>query len=201
MHGPYATYRTQRGPSVASFQAGPEFQGRDRRKGEPVSSGPSDPSVSGGREGDEPEGETPSRLGARLRKDGVEHAQLMAGVRLPLGEDRRVEVRPVGRHHFKAAASSGRGAAVDAEGAAEPLPHRAAVADHVEPLDLAVEAVVDEPVGEVEVEILPHRGEGPFDAHAVLEDAVEYRLAHFVVVERPGSRPGEPQPHRARYSP
>ena len=43
-----------------------------RLKAEPASPGPTDPTGSGGGEGDEPEGATPSGLGARLRSDGVE---------------------------------------------------------------------------------------------------------------------------------
>ena len=42
-----------------------------RLKAEPADPGPTDPTGSGGGEGDEPEGPTPSGLGARLRSDGV----------------------------------------------------------------------------------------------------------------------------------
>src|SRR4051812_8505999 len=48
-----------------------------RLKAEPASPGPTDPDGSGGGGGDEPEGATPNDLGARLRSDGVELAELM----------------------------------------------------------------------------------------------------------------------------
>ncbi|MGA7497833.1 MAG: hypothetical protein WBX00_14000 [Isosphaeraceae bacterium] len=51
--------------------------------------------------------------------------------------------------------------------------------------DLPVEAVVDEPVREIQQEVPPHRGDDPLDAHAVLEDAVEHGLTDLVVVQRP----------------
>src|SRR3954471_23011685 len=47
---------------------------------------------------------------------------------------------------------------------------------------LPVEAVVDEPVGEVQEEVPTHRGDDPLDAHAVLQDAVEDGPADRVVV-------------------
>src|SRR3954469_11781671 len=53
----------------------------------------------------------------------------------------------------------------------------------VEPPGLPVEAVVDEPVGQVEVEVPAHRGDDPLGAHAVVEDAVEDGLADHVVVK------------------
>ena len=51
-----------------------------RLKAEPADPGPTDPTGSGGGEGDEPEGPTPSGLGARLRSDGVKGADLMGHV-------------------------------------------------------------------------------------------------------------------------
>ena len=45
-----------------------------RLKAEPADSGPTDPTGSGGGEGDEPEGPAPSGPGARLRSDGVKDA-------------------------------------------------------------------------------------------------------------------------------
>ena len=48
-----------------------------RLKAEPADPGPTDPTGSGGGEGDEPEGPTPSGLGARLRSDGVEGTDLV----------------------------------------------------------------------------------------------------------------------------
>ena len=51
---------------------------------------------------------------------------------------------------------------------------------------MVVEHVVDEPRGEVEEELAAERLQGPLDAHAVLEDAVEHQVADLVVVEGPG---------------
>jgi site-specific DNA recombinase len=48
-----------------------------RLKAEPAGPGPTDPTGAGGGEGGEPEGATPSGLGARLRTDGVEVAELV----------------------------------------------------------------------------------------------------------------------------
>ena len=44
------------------------------------------------------------------------------------------------------------------------------------------EHVVDEPRGEVQEELAAERLQGPFDVHAVLEDAVEDQVADLVVV-------------------
>src|SRR5262249_17781675 len=52
-----------------------------RLKAEPASPCPTDPTGSGGGEGDEPEGTTPSGPGARLRSDGVELAELVGHAR------------------------------------------------------------------------------------------------------------------------
>jgi site-specific DNA recombinase len=61
-----------------------------RLKAEPANPSPTDPTGSGGGEGDEPEGPTPSSPGARLRSDGVEPADLMryAGRFPPAGPGR-----------------------------------------------------------------------------------------------------------------
>ena len=174
----------------------------------------------------------------------VKHAQLVAGVRPQLGQDRRVEVRPVGHHHLGrkppglevleepphvglvVAGDQGEGhrqvvqrvgrqqqghlaqvQLVDAERPAEVVQDPAAVIRQVEPPDLPVEAVVDEPVREIQKEVPPHRGDDPLDAYAVLEDAVEHGLTDLVVVQRRGSTPGGvvrnvvQQWQRARYSP
>ena len=153
----------------------------------------------------------------------VKHAQLVAGVRPQLGQDRRVEVRPVGHHHrgrkppglevleepphvgLVVAGDQGEGhrqvvqrvgrqqqghlaqvQLVDAERPAEVVQDPAAVIRQVEPPDLPVEAVVDEPIREIQKEVPPPRGDDPLDAHAVLEDAVEHGLTDLVVVQRPG---------------
>ena len=57
-----------------------------RLKAEIASPGPTNPTGSGGGEGDEPEGPTPSSLGARLRTDGVELAELMGHAVEGLGD-------------------------------------------------------------------------------------------------------------------
>ena len=44
------------------------------------------------------------------------------------------------------------------------------------------EHVVDEPRGEVQEELAADRRQGPLDAHAVLEQAVEHQVADLVVV-------------------
>src|SRR5512142_997300 len=75
---------------------------------------------------------------------------------------------------------------VDAERAAEVLQDRAAVRGHVKPPGMVVEHVVDEPRGKVQEELAAERVQGPFDAHAVLEHAVEHQVADLVVVEGPG---------------
>jgi site-specific DNA recombinase len=67
-----------------------------RLKAEPASPCPSDPTGSGGGEGDEPEGATPSGLGARLRSDGVEGAELVRPVAEDLGDRGGIERRTVG---------------------------------------------------------------------------------------------------------
>src|SRR5208337_5172235 len=97
---------------------------------------------------------------------------------------------------------------VDAERPAEVVQDPAAVIRQIELPDLPVEAVVDEPVREIQQEVPPHRGDDPLDAHAVLEDAVEHGLTDLVVVQRPGcdARRGGAecvvqQWQRARYSP
>ena len=75
---------------------------------------------------------------------------------------------------------------VDAKRAAEEFQDLAAVLGHVELPGVVVEHVVDEPRGEVEEELAAERLQGPLDAHAVLEDAVEHEVADLVVVEGPG---------------
>src|SRR4051794_24693103 len=75
---------------------------------------------------------------------------------------------------------------IDAQGTAEVFQDPGAMRGHVEALDLAMEAVIDEAVGEVEQEIPLHRGDDPFDAHPVVEDAVEDGLADLVVVQCAG---------------
>jgi hypothetical protein len=67
-----------------------------RLKAEPANSGPSDPTGSGGGEGDEPEGATPNGLDARLRSDGVECAELMRHLAEDRGDRPGIERRAVG---------------------------------------------------------------------------------------------------------
>ena len=68
-----------------------------RLKAEPANPCPTDPSGSGGGEGDEPEGSTPSGPGARLRSDGVERAELMGHIAEDCGDRLGVQRRAVGR--------------------------------------------------------------------------------------------------------
>ena len=189
-----------------------------RLKAETASPSPTDPDGSGGGEGSGPE-ETPVGPGARLRSDGVEHAQLMVRVGPQLGQHAGVQVRPVGDHDVgdqapgpevleepphvvlvvggdereghrqvreRVGGQEQREAAevqfVDAERAAEVLQDLAAMAGQVEPRGEVVEHVVDEPRGEVQQELAAERLQGPFDAHAVLEDAVEDQGSDLVVV-------------------
>jgi site-specific DNA recombinase len=67
-----------------------------RLKPEPADPRPTDPTGSGGGEGDEPEGPTPSGLGARLRSDGVEMAELVRHTRQSLGDGLANRVLAVG---------------------------------------------------------------------------------------------------------
>ena len=71
---------------------------------------------------------------------------------------------------------------VDAERAAEAVQDHAAVRGHVELGGPVAEHVVDEPGGEVQQELAADRRQGPLDAHAVLEEAVEDQVADLVVV-------------------
>jgi site-specific DNA recombinase len=57
-----------------------------RLKAEPANLCPTDPTGSGGGEGEEPEGAAPNGLGARLRSDGVEVAELMGHAIEGLGD-------------------------------------------------------------------------------------------------------------------
>ena len=66
-----------------------------RLKAEPADPGPTDPTGSGGGEGDEPEGPTPSGLGARLRSDGVVVARAMRHIREFRRDPRHERVLPV----------------------------------------------------------------------------------------------------------
>jgi site-specific DNA recombinase len=67
-----------------------------RLKAEPASPCPTDPTGSGGGEGDEPEGTAPNGLGARLRTDGVEATDLMLDRAEDLGNGLRIQLRTVG---------------------------------------------------------------------------------------------------------
>jgi hypothetical protein len=60
------------------------------------------------------------------------------------------------------------------------------VRGEVEPPDLPIEAVVDEPIGKVQEVVSPHRGDHSLGADAILEDAVEDGESPLVVVKRPG---------------
>jgi site-specific DNA recombinase len=190
-----------------------------RLKAEPAEPGPTDPTGSGGGEGGEPEGSPPSGPGARLRSDGVEDTQLVAGLRPEFLQDLPIEIRAVGHHHLggqpprlevlqepphvagivgrdegeghrqvleRVGGQEQRRAAevqlIDAEGPAEPLQDPAAMVGQVQPSGLPVEAVGDEAVGQVEIEVPSHRGDHSLDAHAVVEDAVEDGLADGMVI-------------------
>src|SRR5262249_60067585 len=59
-----------------------------------------------------------------------------------------------------------------------------------EPSQAPVQAVVDEPAGQVEDEVALHGGAGALDVEAIVEDAVEDRLAHEVVVIGLGGEAG-----------
>jgi hypothetical protein len=74
----------------------------------------------------------------------------------------------------------------DAERSAEVLQDLAAMRRQVELGDSIAEHVMDEPRGQVEEELALERQEGAFDAHAVLEDAIEDEVADLVVVGGPG---------------
>jgi hypothetical protein len=78
---------------------------------------------------------------------------------------------------------------VDAKRAAEEFQDLAPVRGHVELPGVVVEHVVDEPRGEFEEELAAERLQGPLDAHAVLEDAIEHEVTDLVVGERPGEDP------------
>ena len=67
-----------------------------------------------------------------------------------------------------------------------PRTSRRCARGHVEPPGVVVEHVVDEPGGELEEELAAERLQGPLDAHAVPEDAVEHEVADLVVVAGPG---------------
>ena len=75
---------------------------------------------------------------------------------------------------------------VDAERAAEQLQDLATMHGHVELPGVVVEHVVDEPRGEFQEELAAERLQGLFDAHAILEDAIEHQVADLVVVEGSG---------------
>ena len=75
---------------------------------------------------------------------------------------------------------------IDAEGAAEVLQDHAAMLSQVELRGPVAEQVVDEAGGEVEEELAAQRLQGPFDAHAVLDDPCQDQVADLVVVEGPG---------------
>src|SRR5512142_1431363 len=57
---------------------------------------------------------------------------------------------------------------------------------HVESRGVVAEHVVDEPRRQVEEELAAERLQGPFDAHAIFEDAVQHPISDLVVVEGPG---------------
>ena len=68
-----------------------------RLKAEPANPCPTDPTGSGGGEGDKPEGATPIGLGARLRSDGVERANLMGNLAEDCRDRLGIQRRAVGR--------------------------------------------------------------------------------------------------------
>jgi site-specific DNA recombinase len=70
-----------------------------RLKAEPASPCPTDPTGSGGGEGDEPEGTAPNGLGARLRTDGVKDAQLVVRLGPKFTQHGGIQVRAVGDDH------------------------------------------------------------------------------------------------------
>ena len=92
--------------------------------------------------------------------------------------DRQVRERVGGQEQGKASQVE----FIDAERAAEVLEHLAAMSGHVESRGEVVEHVVDEPGGEIEEELTLERLENPFDAHAVVENALEHQIADLVVV-------------------
>ncbi len=75
---------------------------------------------------------------------------------------------------------------IDAEGAAELLQDPVAMLGHVELRRPVVERVVDEARGQLEEELAAQGLQGPFDAHAVLDDPCQDQLADLVIVEGPG---------------
>jgi len=73
---------------------------------------------------------------------------------------------------------------VDAQGAGEVFQAPLAIARHLDLADFPVEAVVQKAIGEIEIEIALEGLAQPFHAHAVVEQAVDDRIADAVGVFR-----------------
>ena len=110
-----------------------------RLKAEPADPGPTDPTGSGGGEGDEPEGPTPSGLGARLRSDGVERAELMRHVTEDRSDRLGIQLRAVGGDPTEGHSARLQGRVEAAEERLDVVVGRVVVEDLVgEPLEGAV---------------------------------------------------------------
>ncbi len=110
-----------------------------RLKAEPADLCPTDPTGSGGGEGEEPDGSPPSGPGARLRSDGVEPADLMLHGAEDLGNRLRIEFRAVGGDPAKGQPSAGQGRPEAAEEPPDVPVSRVVVEDLVaQPLEGAV---------------------------------------------------------------
>ena len=75
---------------------------------------------------------------------------------------------------------------IHTEGAAEVVQNLATVLGQIELAGPIAEEIVDEPRGEVQQEFAAERLEGPFDAHAVLDDPLQDQIADGVVIQGPG---------------
>jgi hypothetical protein len=73
---------------------------------------------------------------------------------------------------------------IDTQHAAETLQHCLAMFRQVQLGRRVAQTVVDETAGEIDPEVASQTVQGGFDVQSVVDDAVEYRLPHFVVILR-----------------
>src|SRR5439155_6480993 len=86
---------------------------------------------------------------------------------------------------------------VDAQGAGELGQRPGAVVGVVQLLELPVQAVVDEPRGQLQEKVTPEGRLNPFQTHMVFQQAIQYRLADRVGILRLGLDAGNLGPKRA----